>query len=45
MNTPSTTSATKLVKRFDSELKKLLVRDLVNIRRAKKQMASTFNAA
>lgn len=45
MKNHSTTSATKLVKRFDSELKKLLIRDLVNAKQAKKQMVNTLSAA
>lgn len=45
MENHTTTSASKMVKRFDSELKKLLVRDLVNVKRAKKQMVSTLSAA
>jgi hypothetical protein len=45
MNNHSTTSGNKLVKRFDSELKKLLLSDLINIKRVKKQMVNTFNAA
>lgn len=39
------TSASKLVKRFDNELKALLISDLKNVRRAKNQLFDNLNAA
>ncbi|MDB5136532.1 MAG: hypothetical protein JWP37_3135 [Mucilaginibacter sp.] len=45
MNTNKTTSTSKLVKRFDNELKLLLISDLKNIKRVKKQFINTLSVA
>lgn len=38
-------AANKLLKRFDSQLKRLLMRDLVSIKKEKKQLINSYNAA
>jgi stalled ribosome alternative rescue factor ArfA len=45
MKSHKATPESKLVKRFDNELKALLTSELKRIKKAKKQMVSTLSAA
>jgi len=45
MKSQKLTPANKLVKRFDNELKRLLLSDLISIKTAQKKLVNTFNVA